>query len=369
MNLLRKFAIAAIVIGLATSSASPQLPPAPTCAQSPGITESGALRVPPKPPDAPARWKPLIGRYDGSGMVIHILERCGTLSASEDSVRYHRLDELSGDSFRSTPALMGNAEVRVTRDHARVTQLHVGNLTFQHTFGEDTFKSFRMAPLRPTEELRKEALAAQPPKETGKRAPDLVELIALDPTIKLEIRYATANNFMGTPFYTEARAFLQRPAAESLVRAHRNLKTYGYGLLIHDAYRPWYVTKMFWDATPADKKDFVADPAKGSNHNRGGAVDLSIYELATGLPVRMPGGYDEMSDRSHADYPGGSSLQRWHRDLLRAAMESEDFKVFKLEWWHFDHRDYKAYPVLNVPFSKISSSSKTVSNSSETNGR
>jgi zinc D-Ala-D-Ala dipeptidase len=115
--------------------------------------------------------------------------------------------------------------------------------------------SFRITPLRPVEELRAEALKQQPPHEPGAfRNPDLVELVKLDPTIKLDIRYATPNNFLGTPVYTQARAFLQRPAAEALLRAHHELKAQGYGLIIHDGYRPWYVTKIFWDATPDDRR-------------------------------------------------------------------------------------------------------------------
>src|SRR5947207_9231304 len=174
--------------------------------------------------------------------------------------------------------------------------------------------TFHITPMRPVAELEKEALAAQPPHESGNfRQPELVELVKLDATIKLDIRYATTRNFLSTPMYSQARAFLQRPAAEALVRAHRALKAKGYGLLIHDAYRPWYVTKMFWDATPEDKKIFVANPAEGSRHNRGCAVDLSLYDLATGKPVEMVGVYDEMSERSYPGYAGGTSLQRWHR--------------------------------------------------------
>jgi D-alanyl-D-alanine dipeptidase len=208
--------------------------------------------------------------------------------------------------------------------------------------------------VRPIAELRTEALAAHPPAEHGSfRAPELVELTRLDPTIRLEVRYATSNNLFGTPFYSQARAFMQRPAAEALVRAHRALKAMGYGLLIHDAYRPWYVTKMFWDATPADKKIFVANPADGSKHNRGCAVDLTLYDLKTGRPVEMVGTYDETSDRSYADYPGGTSLQRWHRDLLRRAMEAQGFTVYQAEWWHFDYKDWRAYPILNVRFEDL----------------
>src|SRR5215475_1069345 len=155
--------------------------------------------------------------------------------------------------------------------------------------------SFRITPLRPVEELRTEALKAAPPAEQGNFRPsDLVEVVKLDPTIKLDVRYATTNNFLGTPVYTQARTFLQRPAAEAVVRANKELKEQGYGLILHDGYRPWYVTKIFWDATPDHQKIFVADPSAGSKHNRGCAIDLSLYDLKTGEEVVMPSGYDEM---------------------------------------------------------------------------
>jgi D-alanyl-D-alanine dipeptidase len=209
-------------------------------------------------------------------------------------------------------------------------------------------------PLRSLKEIRSQALAASPPEEKGSfRKSDLVELAKLDPTIRLDIRYATTNDFLGSPVYTQARAFLQRPAAEALVRALHHLQPYGYGLLIHDGYRPWYVTKMFWEATPADGKIFVADPAQGSRHNRGCAVDLTLYDLKTDEPVEMTGLYDEMSPRSFPDYPGGTSLQRWHRDLLRWAMESEDFTVYEYEWWHFDYKEWREYAIGNIPFEKL----------------
>jgi D-alanyl-D-alanine dipeptidase len=211
--------------------------------------------------------------------------------------------------------------------------------------------SFHITPLRPVEELRTEALKAQPPQEEGDfRKPELVELVKLDPTIRLDIRYATTNNFLGTPVYTQARAFLQRPAAEALLRAHHELRSRGYGLIIHDGYRPWYVTKIFWDATPDDKKIFVADPAKGSVHNRGCAVDLSLYDLATGKEVKMPSGYDEMTERAYADYAGGTEGERALRELLRNAMEAQGFAVIPKEWWHFDYKDWKLYPIQNVRF-------------------
>jgi D-alanyl-D-alanine dipeptidase len=212
----------------------------------------------------------------------------------------------------------------------------------------------RVKPIRPLAQIRKEALAATPPQEKGAfRKSDLVELLSLDRAIRLDIRYATANDFLGMPVYTQARAFLQRPAAEALLRALHRLQTYGFGLLIHDGYRPWYVTKIFWDATGPEGKIFVADPAQGSRHNRGCAVDLTLYDLRTNQPVEMTGLYDEMSPRSFPDYPGGTSLQRWRRDLLRWAMESEGFTVFESEWWHFDYKDWRQYAIENIPFEKL----------------
>jgi zinc D-Ala-D-Ala dipeptidase len=225
-------------------------------------------------------------------------------------------------------------------------------LLLQVSFAQEV--SFRITPLHPVQELREEALKAQPPREQGSfREADLVELVKLDPTIKLDVRYATANNFLGTPVYTQARAFLQRPAAEALLRAAGELKTRGYGLIIFDGYRPWYVTKIFWDATPADKKIFVANPAEGSKHNRGCAVDLSLYDLATGKEVKMPSGYDEMTDRAYSNYAGGTAEERAHRTVLRDAMEKQGFEVNPTEWWHFDYKDWKQYPILNVKFEDL----------------
>ena len=198
------------------------------------------------------------------------------------------------------------------------------------------------------------AFSQGPPKEAGPfRQPDLVELVKLDPTIKLDIRYATKNNFLGKPVYKQARAFLQRPAAEALMRVNQKLRAKGFGLEIFDGYRPWSVTKTFWDVTPEDKKIFVADPSKGSRHNRGCAIDLSMFSLATGKLVQMPGEYDEMTERSHINYECATPEKKNLRDTLRAAMESEGFAVYEPEWWHYDYKDWKEYPILNVPFSGI----------------
>jgi D-alanyl-D-alanine dipeptidase len=212
---------------------------------------------------------------------------------------------------------------------------------------------FQIHPLRPVDELRKEALQATPPVEKGEfRAADLVDLKSLGAGLHFDIRYATAKNFLGTPVYPEARAFLERPAAQALSQAAADLKPKGFGLLIHDGYRPWYITRVFWEATPASLHTFVADPAKGSKHNRGCAVDLSLYDLVSGKPADMPSGYDEMTERAHPNYQGGTGAQRERRDLLRRVMEAHGFTVDAGEWWHFDYQDWPLYPILNIPFSQ-----------------
>jgi D-alanyl-D-alanine dipeptidase len=177
--------------------------------------------------------------------------------------------------------------------------------------------------------------------------------VRLDPGIHLDIRYATKDNFMGMQMYETPRAFLQRDAAAATVRANHALAKQGFGILVHDAYRPWYVTKMFWDATPDSGKDYVADPAKGSRHNRGCAADVTLYDLATGKAVDMPGRYDETSARSSPLYLGGTSLERWHRDLLKSAMEAQGFAVYTYEWWHFDYAGWEQYPIMNVEFDRV----------------
>lgn len=312
----------------------------------------------PRPAAPPKDWTGLIGEYGWDYDVLYILERDGKLTALTEWYEYEPLEAVSADHFRyPISGLYDHADAVFTRDKdGLATQVKIGAVVLKRrAVGPEDGKIFRITPLKPIDQLRKAALAQQPPTEKGNfRTPDLVELTRLDPSIKLDIRYATTNDFLSTAMYQQARAFMQRPAAEAVARANRHLRTLGYGLLIHDAYRPWYVTRMFWDATPDPMKIFVADPSQGSRHNRGCAVDLTLYDLKTGQPVQMTGVYDEFSERSFPFYPGGTSLQHWHRDLLRHEMEAQGFTVYETEWWHFDYQDWRQYSIGNKTFEELS---------------
>ena len=302
-----------------------------TAAEKPAADASAGSAV---PADPSAEIAPLVGDYADGADSISLRETDGRLEAIgwKDTTQRATLEA----------ANVGDSIVFAGRTWRRIA------------LGPSSGNVFRITPRASYDSLLKAALAASPPKEEGDFLPtDLAELVKLDSTIKLDVRYASTNNFMGSVFYSSPRAFLQRPAAEATVRAHQALKAQGYGLLIHDGYRPWYVTKMFWDATPDPLRIFVADPTQGSRHNRGCAVDLTLYDLETGEPVVMPSGYDEMSPRAFPNYPGGTSKQRALREMLRSAMEAEGFTVYETEWWHFDYKDWKRYRIGTAKFEEL----------------
>jgi D-alanyl-D-alanine dipeptidase len=296
----------------------------------------------PKPQAASQKLLALIGEYGTDADPVYVFEQDG------------KLFSIVGRG-RPAPIDAGNFSKQLDR-RGHATFVMVDRVRYSYRLvGPADGGQLRVTPLRPVPELLKEAMTQSPPAETGDFLPsDLVELVKLDPSIRLDIRYATTNNFLGSRFYAEPRAFMQRAPAEAVARAAKALKPLGYGLLIHDGYRPWFVTKTFWDATPQDKKWLVADPSKGSKHNRGAAVDLTLYDLATCRVIEMPSTYDESTPRAYAFYPGGTGLERWHRALLRRTMEAEGFTVNPEEWWHFDYRDWQRYAIGNVPFDKIS---------------
>jgi zinc D-Ala-D-Ala dipeptidase len=180
-----------------------------------------------------------------------------------------------------------------------------------------------------------------------------VDLKKADPSVGLDIRYSTENNFLGKTFYPSPDAYLHAPVAEALLKGHQELKELGYGILIFDAYRPWSVTKAFWDLATGDQRAYLADPEKGSNHNRGCAVDCGLYEIASGQTVVMPSDFDEMNEKAWVNYAGGSDESRRLRDLLISTLERQSFQVAKNEWWHFNHPLRFKLPTYDLSFSEI----------------
>lgn len=292
-----------------------------------------------------AEWA-AIGQYGDKAAPFTVFEKDGALHIVGEGFKSARLTPLGGGRY----AIAGGGELVLEKGAARLN----GKALAFHDFGAETRERIHRAVRAHPASLRQRALAATPPVEQGEHLPsDLVDVTTIDPGIKLDIRYAGSDNFMGIPLYEKPAAYLQRPAAQALGRIHKALAPQGYGLLIHDAYRPWYVTWMFWEATPAEDHVFVADPAQGSRHNRGCAVDLTLYDLKTGQAVEMPGRYDEFSTRSYADFVGGTTAQRARRAILRQAMEAEGFTVYPEEWWHFDYSDYRRYPIGTKTFTEL----------------
>lgn len=326
-------AIAGVLLSVATALAQPvSLPPRP----SPAVES-------------------LVGEYGEGGTRLVLREAQGALEVSPDGRAFEPVRELGGARYEA--ARIG--EFRIDRGvpavktkgvgvQSVVQGISIGSVFLPRRDYGGSEGVFRITPLRPVAELLKEARSLPPPQEAGDfLKSDLVDVRSLDKSIALDVRYATNANFLATPVYGKAQVRLQRSAAEAVVRAHRALKAKGYGLMLHDGYRPWFVTWVFWNATPEASRDFVADPSKGSKHNRGCAIDLTLFDLKTKKPVEMPGFYDEMSPRSYPDYAGGTTRQRALRQLLREAMEGEGFTVYETEWWHFDYRDWPRFSIGN----------------------
>jgi len=287
-----------------------------------------------------------IGQYGDKTAPLTVFEQDGALFADGARLAAARLTPTSGGRY----AIAGGGELALEKGAVRLN----GAVLAFHDFGAEVQDAIHKAVRADPAALRQRALAATPPAETQEHLPaDLVDLTTVDPRIRLDIRYAGSNNFMGIPLYERAAAYMQRPAAEALGRAQKVLAAKGYGLLIHDAYRPWFVTWMFWEATPPEDHAFVADPAKGSRHNRGCAVDLTLYDLKTGKPVEMPSRYDEFSPRAYADFVGGTTKQRALRAILRDAMTAEGFEVYPEEWWHFDYKDWRRYGIGTRTFTEL----------------
>jgi D-alanyl-D-alanine dipeptidase len=176
----------------------------------------------------------------------------------------------------------------------------------------------------------------------------LVNLEKYIPGIKKDVRYATTNNFTKQKLYTRTDIYLRLPAAKALKSVQEALRKKGYGLLIYDAYRPYHVTETMFKIVPNDL--YAADPRKGSGHNRGVAIDLSMIDLKTNKPVAMPTDFDDFTTKAHENYTPPNPAMAANRKLLRDTMMQHGFKGSSTEWWHFYLPDYKKYPLMDIFF-------------------
>lgn len=181
----------------------------------------------------------------------------------------------------------------------------------------------------------------------------MVELKTVVPDLVYDLKYATANNFMHRRMYPlgTSETFMRKDAALALLNVQNDLNAKGFGLKIFDAYRPWNVSKRFWELVPDER--YVANPARGSNHNRGTAVDLTIINLKTGKELNMGTGFDNFSDSAHHDFTNLPEQVLLNRELLKTVMEKNGFTLYNEEWWHYTFKSDIKFEVLDIPLKKL----------------
>lgn len=187
---------------------------------------------------------------------------------------------------------------------------------------------------------------------------DLVEIQTLIPNLLKDIRYATANNFTGKVIYSRPDCYLRKSSANKLLKVHNELEQLGLGLVIFDGYRPLSVQKKLWDVFPDER--YVANPAFGSKHNRGTAVDVTIRDLRTGTYITMPSEYDDFTERAHRAYEKMSHEAAINCKLLELLMEKHGFLGLPTEWWHFDDTNWQNFDILDTSFEELAESARTI---------
>ena len=182
---------------------------------------------------------------------------------------------------------------------------------------------------------------------------EMMELKQLVPNIKYDLAYAQKSNFTKHRLYPKRlkSTYLRKEPALALSKIAEELADKGLGILVWDAYRPYSVTKRFWKLIHDER--YVANPIKGSGHNRGIAIDMTLYELSSGIPIDMPTGFDDFSEIAHHGYQNISEINIKNREILKEVMEKNGFIKFETEWWHYSWPSPSKYDVLNIPFSQL----------------
>lgn len=322
------------------------------------------------PQDVPKDVKYILGFYYGNGENILIRENKGEL---ELLYRFSREDKcfdkanifpLSKNHFDSytlnESGPVHNTEVNVgfERDAngygitCKIGGHRYSRYFFGNTTGENALP-FRLPENESWDNLVADAhKAVMPAAMAAGKAAELVNLQAAG--IKVDSRYAVSDNLFGKPLYTAADLYLDKEAAEALQAVNTELSSYGLGIMVWDAYRPWSVSKLAYSALPDNKKYMLENPdEKMSKHNTGLAADVTLYDLQTGMPIEMISDFDEPSLRQYYSYPGGTARQRYLRTLLREVMEKHGFTGIEMEWWHFEYQNINEYGSLNIPLENL----------------
>lgn len=316
-----------------------------------------------EPKDCPKDLKYILGMYYGNGEMfllrenngeVELVYRFGQNDYTFAGSNVYPLYKEHFDSYtinESGPLNHLDAAVRIerSREGYGVSCSVGGNRYSRRFFAGENGRPFRFASASDWQALKTAADAAVMPAQLGAgQQAQLVDLAQAVSGLKFDLRYAQADNCFGQALTDDQRAFLDADAAQALAQAQQYLKPYGYGILVWEAYRPWSVSKLAYDALPADKKSMLPAPEAGFSHNTGRSIDVSLYLLATGENAGMISGFDEPSVRQYASFAGGTTLERYRRDLLRSAMQMAGFTASETEWWHFDYGDIKGFAHLNV---------------------
>lgn len=321
--------------------------------------------------DAPKDVKYILGFYYGNGENILIRENQGDLELLYRTLKEDKcfadanIFHLKKDRFDSYtlyeagPITGTEAPVSFERDQEGygVTCKVGGHRYSRYFLGQSTgekARPFKFPEVKNWEELKVQADNAAMPEflKQGKSA--VLKDIGGSAGIRINSHYARTDNCFSYPLYSKSTLYLDKHALQALQKVQQDLAAYGYGLIVWDAYRPWAVSKLAYLALPENSKEMLEDPdMKGSRHNTGLAVDVSLYDLSSGVEEEMISGFDEPSIRQYSSYPGGTSKQRYLRGLLRETMEKYGFKGIEMEWWHFEYADIDAYAHLNIPLDNL----------------
>lgn len=304
----------------------------------------------------------LIGFYQGNGESLAVRENNGHLQllyrflpkdkdfsgANTFTLAKNHYDNY--DLRETGPNTDSESTVRFDRDkNGQGISLNLGQKSYTRRFtGGENGKALRITPPQPLETLRQQAEAATPPSLPYDKSADLVDISQVVPGVQLDLRYTTANNLFGAPLVLSQKAYLDRSAAQALARVQSGLRPYGYGLVIWEGYRSWSDFKLATLALGKDHADMLPKAEEGYSHNSGRSVDVSLYDLDSGEPVKMISDFDEPSPAQYAQFAGGTQRQRQLRDLLRQQMTLQGFTASDMEWWHFDYDAGNRYQVLNV---------------------